>query len=82
MGIDFPTQKELLVYRLCKENQKINEINKIVAKEVGAKLLGYNDVKSLCKGIGLPKNQLCLACTNGDYSCLNKIPRLEVNRNI
>jgi len=77
MGIDFPTQEELLVYRVCGPAQNIDEINRKVGKEVGLKFLGYNDVDGLSEGIGLPKDQLCLACTTGDYSCLKQKPKFR-----
>ncbi|MEM2341262.1 MAG: amidophosphoribosyltransferase [Candidatus Bathyarchaeia archaeon] len=77
MGIDFPSQEELLVYRVCGTNMNINEINEAVAKHIGASLVGYNDVEGLSKGIGLPKDQMCLACTTGDYSCLKYKPKFK-----
>ncbi|MEM2936464.1 MAG: amidophosphoribosyltransferase, partial [Candidatus Bathyarchaeia archaeon] len=74
MGIDFPTREELLAYRVCKTTQSLEEINEKVGKEIGVNFLGYNDVDGLSRGIGLPKEELCLACTTGDYSCLNYKP--------
>jgi len=75
MGIDFPTQEELLVYRACGTTHNMDEINRRIGKEIGVKFLAYNDVEGLSKGIGLPKDQLCLACTTGDYSCLKQKPK-------
>jgi len=77
MGIDFPTQEELLAYRVCGTTQDVDEINRKVAKEIGVEFLGYNDVNGLSKGIGLPNDQLCLACTTGDYSCLKQKPKFR-----
>ena len=77
MGMDFPTQEELLVNRICGNTQKIDEINKRVAKEIKVDMLGYNDINGLSKGIGLPKNHLCLACTTGDYRCLKQWPKFK-----
>mgnify|MGYP000194438355 FL=1 len=77
MGIDFPTQEELLVYRVCGTIQDMHEINRRVAKEIGVRFLGYNDVDGLSKGIGIPKEHLCLACTTGDYSCLKYWPKFR-----
>ena len=77
MGIDFPSQEELLVYRLCKAPMKIEEINKIVTKYIGASFVGYNDIEGLSKGIGLPKDQLCASCVTGDYGCLKIKPRFR-----
>ena len=74
MGIDFPTREELLAYRVCKATQSLEEINEKVGKEIGVSFLGYNDVEGLSRGIGLPKEEFCLACTMGDYSCLKYKP--------
>jgi amidophosphoribosyltransferase len=76
-GIDFPTQEELLVYRICKNIQNTDEINRKISKEIGVDFLGYNNVEGLCKGIGLTKDQLCLSCTTGDYSCLKYQPKIK-----
>jgi amidophosphoribosyltransferase len=77
MGIDFPSQEELLVYRVCGTSMRIEEINRRIAEYIGASFVGYNDVDGLSKGIGLPKNQLCLACTTGDYSYLRRKPKFK-----
>lgn len=77
MGIDFPSQEELLVYRICGTSMNIDEINRRVAEYIGASFVGYNDIEGLSRGIGLPKNQLCLACITGDYSCLKRKPRFR-----
>jgi amidophosphoribosyltransferase len=77
MGIDFPTQEELLAYRVCKATQSLEELNGKVGKEIGVNFLGYNDVEGLSKGIGLPKEELCLACTAGDYGCLKYKPNFK-----
>lgn len=77
MGIDFPSQEELLVYRLCGASTKIEEINKIVTKHIGTSFVGYNDIDGLSRGIGLPKDQLCTSCVTGDYSCLKLKPKFR-----
>ncbi|MBS7634219.1 amidophosphoribosyltransferase [Candidatus Bathyarchaeota archaeon] len=77
MGIDFPTQEELLAYKVCGTSTNIEEINKKVAEHIGASFVGYNDVDGLSKGIGLPKNQICLSCITGDYSCLKFKPKFR-----
>ncbi|MEM3174408.1 MAG: amidophosphoribosyltransferase, partial [Candidatus Bathyarchaeia archaeon] len=77
MGIDFPSQEELLVYRLCGTGMNVDEINRKVAEYIGASFVGYNDLEGLSRGIGLPKNQLCLACVTGDYNCLKRKPRFK-----
>ncbi|MEM2210873.1 MAG: amidophosphoribosyltransferase [Nitrososphaerales archaeon] len=77
MGIDFPTQDELLAYKLCGEESDINKINEIVGAEIGVDQLGYNDIEGLVEGIGLPKDELCLACVTGDYSCIGGKPKFR-----
>jgi len=74
-GIDFPTQEELLAYRICRDVKNLDEINRKVGEHIGVSFLGYNDVKTLSRGIGLPECQVCLSCTTGDYSCLKRQPR-------
>ncbi|MEM2111281.1 MAG: amidophosphoribosyltransferase [Candidatus Bathyarchaeia archaeon] len=77
MGIDFPTQEELLAYRVCGTAKDLNEINRKIAQYIGVSSLGYNDIEGLCKGIGIPKEQLCLSCVTGDYSCLKRKPTFK-----
>ena len=72
MGIDFPSQDELLAYRICGTTTNLEEINRRVAEYIGASFVGYNDVDGLSKGIGLPKDQMCLSCTTGNYNCLKR----------
>jgi len=79
-GIDFPTQKELLAYRICRGIKDINKINLKIAKHIGVSFLGYNDVETLSRGIGIPTSQLCLSCTTGDYSCLKRKPRFKTRK--
>jgi amidophosphoribosyltransferase len=76
-GIDFPTQEELLAYRVCKKSLNLEDINKRVGEEIEVNFLGYNDTKRLSKGIGLPLDQLCLSCITGDYSCLKYTPKFK-----
>lgn len=82
MGIDFPTQEELLAYRVCGNNANIEEVNTKIAKEIGVKNLGYNDLEGLIKGIGIPKENLCKSCVTGDYSCLEVWPKFRSNKEI
>lgn len=82
MGMDFPTQRELLAYRVCGTSMNLAEINEKVGKEIGVGFLGYNDVDGLSRGIGLPKEELCLACTTGDYSCLKYPPKFRTREEI
>ncbi|MEM4520311.1 MAG: amidophosphoribosyltransferase [Candidatus Bathyarchaeia archaeon] len=77
MGIDFPSQEELLAYRVCGTSCSLEEINRRVAEHIGASFVGYNNIDGLSMGIGLPRDQLCLACTAGDYSCLKFKPKFR-----
>ncbi|MDD5148027.1 MAG: amidophosphoribosyltransferase [Candidatus ainarchaeum sp.] len=43
-----------------KENEKIRN-------SIGADSLAYQSIEGLVKGIGLPENDLCMACINGKY---------------
>ena len=76
-GIDFPTQEELLAYRASGTTKKLEDVNRTVGKHVGVSFLGYNDAENLSEGIGIPRSQLCLSCTTGDYSCLKRKPRFK-----
>jgi amidophosphoribosyltransferase len=80
MGIDFPTQKELLAYRISGTGKNLEEINSAVAKYIGVHSLGYNDAEGLSKGIGIPKSELCLSCTNGNYDCLRRKPEFKTRK--
>ncbi len=62
MGIDFPTRRELVA-----ANHTVEEI----CRFIGADSLGYMTIEGLIKGIGLPENELCLACLNGEYPIEN-----------
>jgi amidophosphoribosyltransferase len=77
MGIDFPTQKELLAYRISGTTKNLEEINNTVAKYIGVHFLGYNDAEGLSKGIGIPKTELCMSCTMGNYECLRRKPEFK-----
>jgi len=69
-GIDFPTQEELIVFKVCKDEKDLNLINKAVASALEVDFVGYNDIEGLSRGIGLPIKEFCLSCVTGDYSCL------------
>jgi amidophosphoribosyltransferase len=58
MGIDFPTSRELIA-----SSQTVEEIKKYV----NADSLGYMTIDGLMEGIGLPENELCMACLNKKY---------------
>ena len=76
-GIDFPTQNELVAFNENNEISTIEEINEKVAQILRIDFVGYNSIEGLCKGIGLPRNELCLSCVTGDYQCLKKEPIID-----
>lgn len=59
-GIDISSHSELIAFR-C--NGNVEEIRKLL----GADSLGYQTVDGLVKGIGIGKENLCMACLNEDY---------------
>lgn len=72
-GIDFPSQEELLAYRVTNGNGQ-NNVGELVAKVIGADFVGYNDTDNLAQAIGLPKEELCFTCSTGNYSNLGIKP--------
>jgi amidophosphoribosyltransferase len=68
MGIDFPTRRELIA-----STRTVEEIR----RDVGADTLGYMNIDGLVRSIGLPHNQLCMACLTGEYP-LNAPPQMEL----
>lgn len=71
MGVDFPSTQELLAHEVAKNSDTVTETAAKVAKAVGADEVFYNDIEGLAEAIGLPKDSLCFACINGDYSKLS-----------
>lgn len=68
-GIDMSTVDELIAARHVKDIKTgiTEKENEAIAKEIGADSLIYQTVPNLVKSIGLPKDDLCLACINGKY---------------
>ena len=73
-GIDFPTQDELVAFKVDGNIQDINEINEKVARDIGADFVGYNTLDNLVRGIGISKENLCSSCHTGDYSAFKTKP--------
>jgi amidophosphoribosyltransferase len=69
-GIDMPTVKELFAPAFLNGNRN-GEIPPAtlerMAAEIGADSLVYLSQKRLVKAVGLPKQNLCMACLNGEY---------------
>jgi amidophosphoribosyltransferase len=74
MGVDFPSREELIAHRVAKDDEDIASVGAKVAASLGIAELEYNDIDGLAEAIGLPKDSLCFACINGDYSKLGVTP--------
>jgi amidophosphoribosyltransferase len=80
MGIDFPDAGELLAHQVGGEGDDHASTSAKVAVAIGADEFSYNDVEGLTEAIGLPKESLCFACVDGDYSKLGvAVPQLAAN---
>ena len=69
-GIDMSTIAELLIPRyegMPKKGEVSQEIINRIAKDLGADSVKYQTVQGLVKSIGMPANELCMACLTGDY---------------
>lgn len=77
MGVDFPSREELLAHRVARDETDIDAIGRKVAQSLGVDEVRYNDIDGLAAAIGIPKDSLCFACINGDYSKLTLAERAE-----
>ncbi len=82
MGIDFPDTRELLAHEVAKDSDSVAETAAKVARAVGADEFYYNDIEGLSEAIGLPKDNLCFACINGDYSKLSSATSLKTQEKV
>jgi amidophosphoribosyltransferase len=57
-GIDFPDPKNLLANQFTQEE---------ISRYLGVDSIGYLDLEGMVRATGLPKNEFCLACFNGQY---------------
>jgi amidophosphoribosyltransferase len=57
-GIDFPDPKNLLANQFKAEE---------MAEYLGVDSIGYLDIAGMVRATGLPMNEFCLACFNGQY---------------
>ncbi|MCE5224113.1 amidophosphoribosyltransferase [bacterium] len=62
-GVDFPTKQELI-----SSSKNAEEL----AEFIDADSVTFMDIESLSEAIGLDKDNLCLACLNGEYPTLTK----------
>ncbi len=72
-GIDFPSQEELLAYRVT-DGKGQDNVDELVARSIGADFVGYNDTDNLAAAIGLPREELCFTCSTGNYQNLGIKP--------
>lgn len=82
MGIDFPSQDELVAYQVGGVDASIEEVNRKVAEAIGVDFVGYNDAATLAEGIGLPLDNLCTSCATGDYGCLKTPPVFKTREQV
>jgi amidophosphoribosyltransferase len=77
-GVDFYND-ELVARKVLKRLGRYDhsKICEGVAREIGADSLFYNKLESLISCIGLPKEELCLACLTGEYPFKSKERRKE-----
>jgi len=77
MGIDFPTREELLAHRVAEDETEPRELAAKVGSALDAEEFYYNDVDGMSEAIGIPKEKLCFACVDGDYSKLEAVLPLQ-----
>ncbi len=82
MGIDFPDTRELLAHEVARDGDSVTETAAKVARAIGADEFYYNDIDGLSEAIGLPKDSLCYACINGDYSKLSTALPLKTQEEV
>jgi len=66
-GIDMSTFGELFAPSFLQGGQLTGEAQQRMAEELGADSLRYLPVDALVRAIGLPAEELCLACVTGSY---------------
>lgn len=77
MGIDFPTREELLAHRVAVDEVDPTELAAKVGTALEAEEFYYNDEAGMAEAIGIPKEKLCFACVDGDYSKLETVFPLQ-----
>ncbi len=76
MGIDFPTSEELLAHTVADGDVEPEELEEKVASALDAEEFYYNDIDGMAEAIGIPRERLCFACVDGDYSKLQGAVRV------
>jgi amidophosphoribosyltransferase len=77
MGIDFPTREELLAHQVAEDEVEPEELAAKVGSALDAEEFYYNDIDGMSEAIGIPKEKLCFACVDGDYSKLGAVLPLQ-----
>jgi amidophosphoribosyltransferase len=77
MGIDFPTSEELLAHQVAEDEVDPEELEAKVSAALDADEFHYNDAAGMAEAIGIPKDQLCFACVDGDYSKLESVVQVQ-----
>jgi amidophosphoribosyltransferase len=77
MGIDFPTREELLAHQVAEDEVEPEELAARVGSALDAEEFYYNDIDGMSEAIGIPKEKLCFACVDGDYSKLGAVLPLQ-----
>jgi amidophosphoribosyltransferase len=77
MGIDFPTREELLAHRVAEDEVEPEELAAKVGSALDAEEFYYNDIDGMSEAVGIPKEKLCFACVDGDYSKLESVLPLQ-----
>jgi len=62
-GIDFPTMVELI----ASGTGSIAEAEEKIKRQMNLTSMKYLDIDGIVRAIGIPKNNLCMACLNGEY---------------
>ena len=63
LGVDMPTRGEIIASAF----KSREEAESAVGAVIQADSLGYLSIKGIVEAVGLPYDQYCLACFNGDY---------------
>ena len=74
MGIDFPSQEELIAHTSA-SGIPLEGVGANIAKALKIAFVGYLDPLSLSKAIGLPLGSMCFSCVTGDYTKLRFRPQ-------
>ena len=80
MGVDFPSREELLAHEVGDGETDISKLTEKIAGYLGLDELAYNDIEGLSEAIGLPRESMCFACVNGDYSKLGMAVKLGTRK--